>query len=117
MTTIAEAAAGINAAKDQLIKVAKESMTQTKTAKNPKSIAKLKKRSAKLTAQLQQAVEPLNNRLKPMHMLVWWDGKEYRFNSDASNSSNGNLFRLGDHGLAELMAMSDRKLETFLKGF
>ena len=87
------------------------------TTNKTKSIAKLKKRSAKIDKQLKQAIQPLNDRLKSMGMLVWWDGKEYRFNPEASNSSNGNLFRLGDHGLAELMAMTDSKLESFLKGF
>ena len=87
------------------------------TTNETKSIAKLKKRSAKIDKQLKQAIQPLNDRLKSMGMLVWWDGKEYRFNPEASNSSNGNLFRLGDHGLAELMAMTDSKLESFLKGF
>lgn len=89
----------------------------TEIKEKPKSIAKLKKRNAKVTAQLKKAVQPLNDRLKPMNMLIWWNGKEYMFNPEAANSSNGNLFRLGDHGLKELMAMSDRKLETFLKGF
>ena len=82
-----------------------------------KSIAKLKARHAKTKAQLQKAVQPLNNRLKPMNMMVWWDDEEYMFNPEAANSNNGNVFRLGDHGLEMLMAMTDSKLESFLKGF
>ena len=52
-----------------------------------------------------------------MKMLVWWDGEEYVINTQAADRSIGIDFRLGDHGLAQLMAMSDHKLETFLKGF
>ena len=116
--TIASAAAGINAAQQHLSKVAKESMTpEPKAEKQPNHIAKLKKRNAKVTAKLQKAVQPLNARLKPMKMLVWWDGEEYVINTQAADRSIGIDFRLGDHGLAQLMAMSDHKLETFLKGF
>lgn len=116
MTTIANAAAGIEAAIENLSKVAKASMTATPT-KQPKSIDKLKKRSAKVTAKLQKAVQPLNTRLEPMKMLVWWDGEDYVINTDAADRSIGTEFRLDDHCLAQLMAMSDRKLESFLKGF
>jgi len=89
----------------------------TQSKSKTKSIAKLKARNAKVTAQLQKAVQPLNDRLKPMNMRVWWNGEEYMFNHNAADNSNGSLFRLGDHGLEQLMAMTDRKLETFLKGF
>lgn len=116
--TIASAAAGINAAQQHLSKVAKESMTpEPKAEKQPNHIAKLKKRHAKVAAKLQKAVQPLNARLKPMNMMVWWDDEEYMFNPEAANSNNGKVFRLGDHGLAQLMALPDHKLETFLKGF
>ena len=117
-TTIASAAAGIKAAQENLSKVAKESMTpEPKAEKQPNHIAKLKKRNAKVTAKLQKAVQPLNARLKPMKMLVWWDGEDYVINTEAADRSIGIGFRLGDHALAQLMAMSDRKLEIFLKGF
>lgn len=116
--TIASAAAGINAAQQHISKVAKESMTpEPKAKKQPNHIAKLKKRHAKVAAKLQKAVQPLNARLKPMKMLVWWDGEEYVINTQAADRSIGIDFRLGDHGLAQLMAMSDYKLESFLKGF
>lgn len=115
-TTIATAAAGIKSAQEHLSRVAKESMT-AKTAKQPKSIDKLKKRSTKLTAKLQKAVQPLNDRLEPMNMLVWWDGEDYVLNTEAADRSLGIDFRLDDHCLAQLMAMTDAKLETFLKGF
>ena len=115
--TIATAVAGIDAATKHLSEVGKASMTQTKTAKNLNSITKLKKRSAKIDKQLKQAVQPLNDRLKPMGMLVWWDGEEYVINAEAADRTVGTAFRLDDHCLAQLMAMTDRKLETFLKGF
>ena len=118
--TIASAAAGINAAQQHLSKVAKESMTpEPKAEKQPNHIAKLKKRHAKVAAKLQKAVQPLNARLKPMNMLVWWDGEEYAINTQAADRSIGIDFRLGSLSLslAQLMAMSDHKLETFLKGF
>lgn len=89
----------------------------TEISKKPKSIDKLKKRSAKLTAKLQKALKPLNDRLKPMNMLIWWDGEDYVINTQAADRSLGTEFRLDDHCLVQLMAMSDRKLETFLKGF
>ena len=105
--TIASAAAGINAAQQHLSKVAKESMTpEPKAEKQPNHIAKL-----------QKAVQPLNARLKPMKMLVWWDGEDYVINTEAADRSIGIDFRLGDHGLAQLMALPDHKLEAFLKGF
>lgn len=117
-TTIASAAAGIKAAQENLSKVAKESMTpEPKANKQSKSIAKLKKRSAKVAAQLQRAVEPLDDRLQEMNMRVWWGGKEYLFNPAADLGSQDKPLDLDDHSLAQLMAMSDRKLETFLKGF
>ena len=109
-TTIADAAAGIKAAQEHLSRAAKKD-------KKPKSIDKLKKRSAKVTAQLQQAIQPLNDRLKPMNMLVWWDGEDYVLNTEAADRSLGIDFRLDDHCLAQLMIMTDRKLVTFLKGF
>lgn len=90
-----------------------ENTTECKT----KSIAKLKKRSAKANAQLQKAVEPLDDRLKKMNMRVWWGGKEYMLNPAADLGSNCREFRLDDHSLGQLMAMTDSKLETFLKGF
>lgn len=116
MNTIGDAAVGIKAAQENLSKVAKASLT-TKKDKKPLSIDKLKKRSAKLTAKLQKALKPLNDRLKPMKMLVWWDGEDYVINTQAADRSLGTEFRLDDHCLAQLMAMSDAKLETFLKGF
>lgn len=116
MTTIANAAAGIEAALENLSKVGKESMT-AKPTKPPKSIDKLKKRRAKIDKQLQLAVQPLDDRLQKMNMRVWWGGKEYLLNPAADLGSNDQVFRLDDHCLAQLMAMSDRKLETFLKGF
>lgn len=85
----------------------------TTTIKKPKSIDDLKKRSAKLTAKLQKALKPLND----LNMLVWWDGEDYVINTQAADRSLGTEFRLDDHCLAQLMAMSDAKLETFLKGF
>ncbi|MDN3441073.1 hypothetical protein QL898_05470 [Psychrobacter sp. APC 3279] len=89
----------------------------TQSKDKTKSIAKLKKRSAKLNAKLEKAVKPLNDRLKPMKMLVWWDGEDYVINTQAADRSIGIDFRLDDHCLAQLMAMTDAKLETFLKGF
>lgn len=89
----------------------------TKDETKPKSITKLKKRSAKVTAKLQKAIQPLNDRLKPMNMLVWWDGEDYVLNTEAADRSLGIDFRLDDHCLAQLMTMTDSKLETFLKGF
>lgn len=115
-TTIADAAAGIKSAQEHLSRVAKESMT-AKTAKQPKSIDKLKKRRAKIDKQLQLAVQPLDDRLQKINMRVWWGGKEYLLNPASDLGSNDQVFRLDDHSLAQLMAMSDRKLETFLKGF
>ena len=85
--------------------------------KKQKSIAKLKKRSAKIAAQLQRTIQPLNNRINPQGMMVWWDGEDYVINTNAADRSIGTEFRLDDHCLAQLMAMSDRKLATFLKGF
>ncbi len=116
MTTIANAAAGIKAAQENLSKVGKASMTG-KPTKQPKSIDKLKKRRAKIDKQLQLSVQPLDDRLQKMNMRVWWGGKEYLLNPAADLGSNDQVFRLDDHSLAQLMAMSDRKLESFLKGF
>ena len=91
--------------------------TMQQAPKPLKSIAKLKKRNAKTAIQLQQAVQPLNDRLIAMNMHVWWEGDDYFINAEAANRSIGSVFYLDDHSLAELMAMTDRKLETFLKGF
>lgn len=83
----------------------------------PKSITKLIKRNTKVIAQLQKAVQPFNDRLKPMNMMVWWDGEEYMLNTEAANRSIGSALYLDDHCLMQLMTMTDRKLESFLKGF
>lgn len=88
-----------------------------KTKTKDKSINKLKQRSVKLSAKLQKAVKPLNERLKPMNMLVWWDGDEYVINAEAADRTVGTAFRLDDHCLNQLMAMSDQKLISFLTGF
>lgn len=88
-----------------------------KTKTKDKSIVKLKKRSAKVAAQLQQAIKPLNQRLKKNNMLVWWDGDEYMINTASASKKTGHVFRLDDHCLNQLMAMSDQKLISFLKGF
>ena len=90
-----------------------ENTTKSKT----KSIAKLKKRNAKIAAQLQRAIEPLDDRLQKMNMRVWWGGKEYLLNSAADQGSSAKVFRVDDHSLDQLMAMTDSKLESFLKGF
>lgn len=82
-----------------------------------KSIAKLKKRSAKLAAQLQKAIQPLNERLEQMNMMVWWDGEDYVLNTEAADRSLGTACRIDDQCLKHLMAMTDSKLESFLKGF
>lgn len=90
----------------------------TTQAKNkPKSIIKLRKRSAKTATQLQKIIQPLNDRINPINMMVWWDGEEYAINTEAANRSLGSSFCLDDYRLAQLMAMTDRQLETFLKGF
>lgn len=115
-TTIASAAAGIKEAQENLSKVAKASMTAKKDKKSI-SIDKLKKHRAEIDDQLQLAVKPLDDRLQKINMRVWWGGKEYLLNPAADLGSNDQVFRLDDHSLAQLMAMSDRKLESFLKGF
>ncbi|ERL56172.1 hypothetical protein [Psychrobacter aquaticus] len=89
----------------------------TEVKVKPKSIVKLKKRSAKAANQLQRIVEPLNYRLKPRGMMVWWDGEEYMLNTEAADRSVGTTLFLDDHCLLQLMAMTDCKLITFLKGF
>ena len=114
-TNIADVVAGIDAATKHLSTVGKASMT--KTDKKPKSIAKLKKRSDKVNAQLQLAIQPLDDRLKKINLRVWWGGKGYLLNPAADLGSQDKRFDLDDHSLAQLMAMTDAKLETFLKGF
>lgn len=114
--SIADAGAGIQGAIENLSKVGKKSMTAKKD-KKPLSIDKLKKRRAEIDDQLQLAVKPLDDRLQKINMRVWWGGKEYLLNPASDLGSNDQIFRLDDHSLAQLMAMTDRKLATFLKGF
>ena len=113
--SIADAGTGIQGAIANLSKVGKESMTAKKDKKSI-SIDKLKKCRAEIDKQLQLAVQPLDDRLQKINMRVWWGGKEYLLNPASDMGSNDQVFRLDDHSLAQLMAMTDRKLATFLKG-
>lgn len=87
------------------------------TPLNITSIEALKTQAAQLAYQLTIKVTPLNERLAKINMTVWWDGDTYLINSQGADRIIGTSFYLDDYILGHLMAMTDRKLETFLKGF
>ena len=84
---------------------------------NTTTIHELKIQAAHTAYQLTIRVTPLNERLAKMNMSVWWEGDTYFINTHGLDQIVGTGFYLDDYILGHLMAMTDIKLNTFLKGF
>ena len=84
---------------------------------NMTTIDELKIQAAHTAYQLTIRVTPLNECLAKMNMSVWWEGDTYFINTHGLDQIVGTGFYLDDYILGHLMAMTDIKLNTFLKGF
>lgn len=81
------------------------------------TLAQLDKQLKEIKSNFKQFIEPLNQRIKPHNMLIWFEAGDgtYFLNQNSNKDKCGLSFYISDTIFKRLMALSDEQLIKELK--
>lgn len=76
-----------------------------------------KRNLSKAISGMEKSLAPLNEKLKPLNMMIYIDGGQVWINEHRADDRSGHSIYMNDVRIAKLISMSDKQLIEELKEF